>query len=367
MIVTGADPRARWRTLAELPELTDVEAAELAALPVGAREAPLEWLFELRTEERGRFDKDAQGEVVWTERTAKAWRARPDPRVRRAGLISLCGVEHLGLEVLGGFPGVERLGASITALMLEGHHLHGAALGWIGATRPWTELAIWGARWSDAARAAGLAALTTAWPALRGLALLTARPTAAELRLLAASSFLPGLEELTLSSHPLDGPAAAALAGRLPPLVLLDLRGAALAARSVAAFVPAAARARWLELSGNALGDAGLRKLIDAGGLASCEELRLSGCGLSDAAVRALVAADPPRLRALWLDGNGIGDAGIEALARSPLFGRLDDASLAQRGLTPRSSLALEGHPLAAALERSMRREGCQRLWFLGR
>lgn len=367
MIIHGPNPHARWRALAELPELTDAEAAELAALPAGAREAPLEWLFELEVEERGHFDKDAQGEVFTTYRVARAWRDRLDPRVRRAGLISLFGLDQVGVGVLGAFPDVARAGPSVTALMLEGHHLHGEALGWIGATRVWHDLAIWGARWSAPARAAGIEHLARAFPSLRGLALLTARPTAAELRTLARASFLPGLQDLTISAHPLDGPAAAALAARLPKLVQLHLGGSHLDRASVAAFLPAAAHARWLELSGNDLGDAGLRRLIEAGGLAACEELRLSGCGLTDASIRALVAADPPRLRELWVDGNRIGEDGLAALIRSPLFGRLDGASLSQRGLSARAEQLLQGHPLAAAMTGSARREGHLRLWFLGR
>lgn len=354
----SSNPRPAW--------LAD-PSGPLRTLPAGAREAPLDWACTVQVEERGHFDKDAQGPVFTELRTVTGWRAEPDPRLHHAGSLSFHGIDVLATGVVSAFPGPERFGRGLTALTMEGHQLHPRALEWIGRSRAWEDLSLWCARWSAPSRGAGMRELGPAFPALRGLELHSASLDPADLAALASAPFLERLEDLTLTNRPLDPPAVLALVGRLGSLVHLDLSESRLGPKVVRALAPKLRRARRLRLAGNPIGDKGVRALLEAGALERVEDLWLSGCELTDTSAFALAQAALPRLRGLWIGANRLTDAGVEALIRSPLFARLEGASLDQRGLTPRAATLLEGHPLAGALTGGARLPGLVAMYFLGR
>lgn len=362
MLVTGSDPRAVWRSLCTRPTLTPDEAAQLRALPAGAKEAPIDWVCTTRVERRGHFDKDEQGEVFSDHTIVTGWRAEPDPGIHRAGALSFSGLELLANGLLFTVP---PLGDAISALTLDGNQLQPTALEAMGRARAWVDLAIWGARWSPAARKAGLRELAAAFPHLRGLELQSADLDADDLATLSRS--VERLEDLTLTGRMLDEPAACALIQRLGPLAHLDLRDARLGPAAIARLAPKLTRARRINLSSNPIGDEGLHGLLRHGALDQVEDLWLSGCGLTDDGMRALAGAAAPKLRGLWLDSNQVTDDGVEALIKSPLFAQLEGLSLYQRGVTERTTGLLAGHPLAGARTGTARLPGITALWFLGR
>lgn len=363
MLFTHSDPRAAWRDFC-----SGGDAAALHGLPAGAREAPLDWVCTTRVEERGHFDKDAQGEVFSTFTTVTGWQAADevDPRIHLAGALSFH-VDSVNGGVFSAFPGLERFGSALSALTLEGSLLFPTVLTGIGATRPWRDLAIWGARWSPPARIAGMRELATAFPGLLGLELQTVDLEPADFAALAAAPFLGQLEDFSLTNRRREPEGLRAVVERLGSLVHLDLTDADQGPALMGTLAPKLRRARRIKLSFNPIGDAGLRALLEAGALDQVEDLWLDRCELTDLSLAALVEASPTKLRGLWLHSNAFTDEGLEALVRSPLFARLEGLSLFQRGLTPRAEKMLEGHALAGALNGTTRLPGVGALWFLGR
>ena len=158
--------------------------------------------------------------------------------------------------------------------------------------------------------------------------------TGAGLACLAGSACAGSLEVLRLRSMQAGAEGGAAVA-RLPggTMRVLDLEGSGLGPAGTAALAkwpglpgleslsleedgigPAGARAlagcdlrklRRLDLAGNAMGDAGLRALLDGGGLQGIEWLALHGNGLGDASASALAQAQGlDRLRYLSVGGH---------------------------------------------------------------
>lgn len=75
---------------------------------------------------------------------------------------------------------------------------------------------------------------------------------------------------------------------------------------------------RRLNLSGSPIGDDGLTTLIDGGNLA-VESLTLNECDIGDDGIIALAGSEVMKnLKRLFVSRNNIGDAGAQALARSP-------------------------------------------------
>lgn len=335
-------------------------------MPAGAKEAPLAWWIETVVERTAHFDRDEQAEVVVERTVVIGFREVPDPRIARAGALSLHGLERVPLGFWDRFPGEAVLGAGITALTVEAHTLVPDALRTIGARRRWRDLSVWGARWG-AMRRAGIGELAASFPELLGLELHSAPIDAADLATLAAASFVPRLEDLTVTGAALPPHEAARLVEGLGPLVHLDLRDARLPASVLAPLGPKLRGARRIVLSGNALGDEGLASLARDGALAAVEDLWLSSCGLTDRSLALLGELAPPALRGLWLDGNAFGDDALSAFVETQTFERLDGASLGTRGPLERARARLRAHPLAACLDGTARRPGVVALWFQGR
>lgn len=111
---------------------------------------------------------------------------------------------------------------------------------------------------------------------------------------------------------------------------------------------------RALDLSDNPIGDEGLRALATSPRLATVDTLLLASVGASSAGVTALLAAPLPALRQLDLSGNAVADAGASALVPVVIATRLtvEEAGIGASGAraligeahTPR--LALAGNPV---------------------
>jgi hypothetical protein len=104
---------------------------------------------------------------------------------------------------------------------------------------------------------------------------------------------LAGINELALGSCQLSGQGVAAL-GSSPPADL-----------------------RWLDLSKNQIGLAGVEALARSPLAATLEELILDGTDLGDEGATALVAGSWPRLRVLSLRSCGLTDTAARLLAGS--------------------------------------------------
>lgn len=80
-----------------------------------------------------------------------------------------------------------------------------------------------------------------------------------------------------------------------------------------------------VDLTANAIGDAGLEALLAWREFPRVHELLLAEAGITDAGAAALAACNGAReLRGLWLGENAIGEAGARALADSPHLAKLD-------------------------------------------
>ena len=92
---------------------------------------------------------------------------------------------------------------------------------------------------------------------------------------------------------------------------------------------PALSRVTFLDLSENFIRDIGVKTLVASPHLTCVEGLNLGSTGIGDQSARALAAATTlPSLRELYLCGNRVSRRGVNTLARSPLFERIDLCSL---------------------------------------
>ena len=94
-------------------------------------------------------------------------------------------------------------------------------------------------------------------------------------------------------------------------------------------------RAPFVDLSGNRLGDQGIRQLTRSAKMAGIRGLNLSNTGMGDDGTLALASSEAfPNLEELYLGNNKIGDAGAGALAGSPRLGRLNALFLNDNNLS---------------------------------
>lgn len=103
---------------------------------------------------------------------------------------------------------------------------------------------------------------------------------------------------------------------------------------------------RELDLSGEALGDAGVTVLASSPLVAGLLSLSLGRCGIGVEGVRALAASPHlAGLKILSLAGNDIRDDGVVALAASPNLVQLTSLSLGENPITSRGAHALAASP----------------------
>jgi uncharacterized protein (TIGR02996 family) len=141
----------------------------------------------------------------------------------------------------------------------------------------------------------------------------------------------------------------------LPPcLTDLDLGFEHLTPADLAALARWAGLARLtvLTLNGNGLGEEGLERLTRSPGLAGLRELNLEACKLTARSV-GLLAGSPHlrRLTAASLCENPLGDAGAAALARAAFLANFTALDLRSTGLGPAGAEALAASPHVGRLE----------------
>ncbi len=178
---------------------------------------------------------------------------------------------------------------------------------------------------------------------------------------LAGSPHLGRLEALWLglgqySRNQIGAAGCAALAAEaaLPALLRLDLDFNSVGDDGWLAMVRSGKLARFTELRLQKclLGDASALPMFSRGRLDALATLDLSHNQLSAASAGALAAAAPAALRALWLYGNPIGDAGAIALAEAPWTRQLVELNLELTGLTDAGAAALVRSPYLGELRR---------------
>ena len=128
----------------------------------------------------------------------------------------------------------------------------------------------------------------------------------------------------------------------------LQLDGNQLTALSIQALAKSPlTTVRTLSLAGNRMGDEGAAAIAGAALFRGVRELTLYENGLSARGIEALVG-DASSLADLWglmLSGNPIGDAGVRAIAASPRVGRLQSLVLEKVGMTDEGAAALAESP----------------------
>lgn len=145
---------------------------------------------------------------------------------------------------------------------------------------------------------------------------------------LASATHLASLRELLVDRNPVRGEGVAALASAPWP------------------------RLRLLVLQYAGLGDEGARTLAGAPVLAGLTGLDLSGNEIGDEGLRALATARMDALAELWFSGNPIGAAGVAALAAAPHLRRLVRLHLQSRQLLSEQLYPLVGAPWLSSLHR---------------
>jgi len=109
-------------------------------------------------------------------------------------------------------------------------------------------------------------------------------------------------------------------------------------------------RLKVLELLGNRLAPEQVTRLVAAPALSAVEELDLSDNNLRAESLQAIGGAHLPHLRCLHLLRSHPEEAGIEALAHSPVLNELRSLSLGGDYLTPASAVVLAASPRVANL-----------------
>jgi hypothetical protein len=137
-----------------------------------------------------------------------------------------------------------------------------------------------------------------------------------------ARAQLPALRALSFGRNPLGRGGVSALLGwsALELVERLELGSLGLEDNAVARLVATPlTHLQNLDLDDNLLGNTGLARLLTAPWSGQLKALRLTSCRLGPEAIRALTAVDLPRLDALNLDDNPIGDEGADLLCASHL------------------------------------------------
>lgn len=175
------------------------------------------------------------------------------------------------------------------------------------------------------------------------------------LAMLVKSPHVTQLRTLTITGQRLG--AAAAMLNDVPfaRLETLGLFGNQLGpdgAKLLAVAQRLFAHVRSLDVRNNQLTDAGVAALARAKGVGAVESLMIGHETIGPAAVEAVMGGTLTSLRALWLGwSEKIGDAGLEAMARSPRFGQLKQLEIPNIGATALGIAALAASPHAGALE----------------
>lgn len=163
---------------------------------------------------------------------------------------------------------------------------------------------------------------------------------------LALAPALSGLRSLGLGRNRL-GPAGVELLSsiRLPSLEALDVSANELGAHGamLLAASPTVRRVKSLDVSDNELGDAGLAALLGAPALGGLRGLAVARNGVTEAGV-TLVGTAPLELTRLDVSGNALGDAGAAALGRALARTRVSNLGLAHCGITGRGLAAVIQH-----------------------
>jgi uncharacterized protein (TIGR02996 family) len=231
--------------------------------------------------------------------------------------------------------------------------------------------------------------LFRAAPSLRAVRLLrTSFARAQRVAQAAPSAHLDGLELVSASSEPVGDRGAKALGSspHLSALTRLDLKGCRLGPQGCRALI---ANKRWtlraLTLSENPIERAGAVHLSRWSGLKGLRRLALARCRLDDQAVKVLL--EKGRLTAiesLDLSGNRLGEPGIKrivgaalpalkqlsvaespqldthraaGLASNPSLGALEEISLAGSPIGLAGAAAILGSPMLGSLKRADLRE----------
>lgn len=121
---------------------------------------------------------------------------------------------------------------------------------------------------------------------------------------------------------------------RLAPIQIVHINGLGDALPALAA-CPGLKRLRFLDFSGNRIGDSGLRLLAESPCLAGVQGLNLTYCGVGDAGIMALAASPHlTGLRELYLEFNHCTDDGVEMLVTSAALAGLGDLFIGFNNIT---------------------------------
>lgn len=165
---------------------------------------------------------------------------------------------------------------------------------------------------------------------------------------------LPAITALRLSVCRMHGEHASALlrTTRWPMLATLDLSRNALgnAWCPLLEDHPSAATLRVLRLSGAGLGEGGFAGLSALGALPGVEVMDLSNNALGPLGLQALTARATPGVHTLNLEATSCFDAGLRALASSPLLASVHTLSLRACEVGDPGITALGASPHAASL-----------------
>jgi uncharacterized protein (TIGR02996 family) len=175
------------------------------------------------------------------------------------------------------------------------------------------------------------------------------------------SPLLSRIRELDLINCSLGngGPVLIARARQLARLEVLDLGFNDITDQGLRTLADISHLVNLRELSLNdnrQIGTPGVRALADSPHFAQLRRLDLSGNGLSETALKVLINGESlKQLDSLALEGNNIGDGGVEALARSDLLRRILARSpalnLGRNNIGPLGAQALAESPLLEAVE----------------